>query len=298
MNEYGIVYENVDLKKYTTLGVGGIAKYLIEVTSEKNLVSLIKYLRENNLKYYILGNGSNVILDDSFFDGVIIRVNKLNKIEVNEDVVTASCGVKLGFLNNVALQNGLVSLYFASLIPGEVGSSVMGNAGCYNHSLMEYVQSVKVLTKEGNVTNISKSEIKYGYRYTSLKGNIILSVTFKLEKGDPLETLKLIKENNDKRLATQPLDTKNVGSIFKNPEGYSAGKLIDDLGLKGYHIGDAYVSDKHANFIVNKGNATYLDVLNLISYIKLNVFENYKISLEVEPKIVSWSNLWKRLKRK
>ncbi len=291
MNEYGIVYENVDLKKYTTLGVGGIAKYLIEVTSEKNLVSLIKYLRENNLKYYILGNGSNVILDDSFFDGVIIRVNKLNKIEVNEDVVTASCGVKLGFLNNVALQNGLVSLYFASLIPGEVGSSVMGNAGCYNHSLMEYVQSVKVLTKEGNVTNISKSEIKYGYRYTSLKGNIILSVTFKLEKGDPLETLKLIKENNDKRLATQPLDTKNVGSIFKNPEGYSAGKLIDDLGLKGYHIGDAYVSDKHANFIVNKGNATYLDVLNLISYIKLNVFENYKISLEVEPKIVSWSNL-------
>lgn len=291
MNEYGIVYENVDLKKYTTLGVGGIAKYLIEVTSENNLVSLIKYLRENNLKYYILGNGSNVILDDSFFDGVIIRVNKLNKIEVNEDVVTASCGVKLGFLNNVALQNGLVSLYFASLIPGEVGSSVMGNAGCYNHSLMEYVQSVKVLTKDGNVTNISKSEIKYGYRYTSLKDNIILSVTFKLEKGDPLETLKLIKENNDKRLATQPLDTKNVGSVFKNPEGYSAGKLIDDLGLKGYHIGDAYVSDKHANFIVNKGNATYLDMLNLINYIKLKVFENYKISLEVEPKIISWSNI-------
>lgn len=291
MNEYGIVYENVDLKKYTTLGVGGIAKYLIEVTSENNLVSLIKYLRESNLKYYILGNGSNVILDDSFFDGVIIRVNKLNKIEVNEDVVTASCGVKLGFLNNVALQNGLVSLYFASLIPGEVGSSVMGNAGCYNHSLMEYVQSVKVLTKDGNVTNISKSEIKYGYRYTSLKDNIILSVTFKLEKGDPLETLKLIKENNDKRLATQPLDTKNVGSVFKNPEGYSAGKLIDDLGLKGYHIGDAYVSDKHANFIVNKGNATYLDMLNLINYIKLKVFENYKISLEVEPKIISWSNI-------
>ena len=174
----------------------------------------------------------------------------------------------------------------------------MGNAGCYNHSLMEYVQSVKVLTNEGNITNISKSEIDYGYRYTSLKGNIILSVTFKLEKGDPLETLKLIKENNDKRMASQPLDTKNVGSIFKNPEGFSAGKLIDDLGLKGYHINDAYVSEKHANFIVNKGNATYLDILNLINYIKLKVFEHYKISLEVEPKIISWSNLWKRLKRK
>ena len=168
MNEYGIVYENVDLKKYTTLGVGGITKYLIEVTSENNLVSLIKYLKDNKIKYYILGNGSNVILDDSYFDGVIIRVNKLNKIEVNDDLVTASCGVKLGFLNNIALQHGLVSLYFASLIPGEVGASVMGNAGCYNHSLMEYVQSVKVLTNEGNITNISKSEIDYGYRYTSL----------------------------------------------------------------------------------------------------------------------------------
>ena len=220
MNEYGIVYENVDLKKYTTLGVGGIAKYLIEVTSENNLVSLIKYLKDNKIKYFILGNGSNVILDDSYFDGVIIRVNKLNKIEVNDDLITASCGVKLGFLNNIALQHGLVSLYFASLIPGEVGASVMGNAGCYNHSLME-----------------------------------------------------------------------NVDSIFKNPEGFSAGKLIDDLGLKGYHINDAYVSEKHANFIVNKGNATYLDILNLINYIKLKVFEHYKISLEVEPKIISWSNL-------
>ena len=290
MNEYGIVYENVDLKKYTTLGVGGIAKYLIEVTNENNFVSLIKYLKENKIKYYILGNGSNVILDDSFFDGAIIRVNKLNKLEINDNLVTASCGVKLGLLNNVALQNGLVSLYFASLIPGEVGSSVMGNAGCYNHSLMEYVQSVKVLNENG-VVIIPKSEIEYGYRYTSLKGNIILSVTFKLEKGEPLETLKLIKENNDKRLATQPLNEKNVGSIFKNPEGYSAGKLIDDLGLKGYNIGDAYVSEKHANFIVNKGHATYLEVLELINYIKLKVFEHYKISLEVEPIIVCWSNL-------
>ncbi len=290
MNEYGIVYENVDLKKYTTLGVGGIAKYLIEVTNENNFVSLIKYLKENKIKYYILGNGSNVILDDSFFDGVIIRVNKLNKLEINDNLVTASCGVKLGLLNNVALQNGLVSLYFASLIPGEVGSSVMGNAGCYNHSLMEYVQSVEVLNENG-VVIIPKSEIEYGYRYTSLKGNIILSVTFKLEKGEPLETLKLIKENNDKRLATQPLNEKNVGSIFKNPEGYSAGKLIDDLGLKGYNIGDAYVSEKHANFIVNKGHATYLEVLELINYIKLKVFEHYKISLEVEPIIVCWSNL-------
>lgn len=291
MNEYGNVYENIDLKKYTTFGIGGKAKYLIEVTNENNFVSLIKYLKKQNIKYFILGNGSNVILDDNFFDGVIIKLDKLNKIEVNDNIITASCGVKLGFLNNIALQNELVSLYFASLIPGQVGASVMGNAGCYNHDLMEYVKSVKVLDENENIRIIPKSEIKYGYRYTSLTGNIILSVTFELEKGDPIKILKLIKENNDKRLASQPLEEKNVGSIFKNPNGFAAGKLIDDLGLKGYHIGGAYVSEKHANFIVNKNNATTADVLNLINFIKLKVYENYKINLEVEPKIILWSNL-------
>ena len=291
MNEYGNVYENIDLRKYTTFGIGGNAKYLIEVSNENNFVSLIKYLKKQHIKYFILGNGSNVILDDNFFDGVIIKLDKLNKIEVNDNIVTASCGVKLGFLNNVALQNGLVSLYFASLIPGQVGASVLGNAGCYNHDLMEYVKSVKVLDENENIRIIPKSEIKYGYRYTSLTGNIILSVTFELEKGDPIKTLKLIKENNDKRLASQPLEEKNVGSIFKNPDGFVAGKLIDDLGLKGYHIGGACVSEKHANFIVNKNNATTADVLNLINFIKLKVYENYKINLEVEPKIILWSNL-------
>lgn len=290
MNEYGTVKENVSLKDYTTFKIGGICKYLIEVNNKNSLIKLIDYLKNNNLKYYILGNGSNVILDDNYFDGVIIKLNKLNKISINDNFVTAECGVKLGFLNNVCLQNGLVSLSFASLIPGEVGASIKGNAGCYNKELLNYVYSVEVLDNNGNVKNILKSDIKYGYRFTDIEG-LILSATFILEKGDPILTLREMKENNDKRLISQPLDMPSVGSIFKNPENMSAGKLIDDLGLKGYHINDAYISEKHANFIVNKGNASFDDVIKLINYIILKVQENYGITLEVEPKIVWWDKL-------
>ena len=290
MNEYGTIKENVSLKDYTTFKIGGTCKYLIEANNKNSLIKLIDYLKNNNLKYYILGNGSNVILDDNYFDGVIIKLNKLNKISINDNFVTAECGVKLGFLNNVCLQNGLVSLSFASLIPGEVGASIKGNAGCYNKELLNYVYSVEVLDNNGNVKNILKSDIKYGYRFTDIEG-LILSATFILEKGDPILTLKEMKENNDKRLISQPLDMPSVGSIFKNPENMSAGKLIDDLGLKGYHINDAYISEKHANFIVNKGNASFDDVIKLIDYIIFKVKEKYGVTLEVEPKIVWWNKL-------
>lgn len=290
MNEYGTIKENVSLKDYTTFKIGGTCKYLIEVNNKNSLIKLIDYLKNNNLKYYILGNGSNVILDDNYFDGVIIKLNKLNKISINDNFVTAECGVKLGFLNNVCLQNGLVSLSFASLIPGEVGASIKGNAGCYNKELLNYVYSVEVLDNNGNVKNILKSDIKYGYRFTDIEG-LILSATFILEKGDPILTLKEMKENNDKRLISQPLDMPSVGSIFKNPENISAGKLIDDLGLKGYHINDAYISEKHANFIVNKGNASFDDVIKLIDYIIFKVKEKYGVTLKVEPKIVWWNKL-------
>lgn len=290
MNEYGTIKENVSLKDYTTFKIGGTCKYLIEVNNKNSLIKLIDYLKNNNLKYYILGNGSNVILDDNYFDGVIIKLNKLNKISINDNFVTAECGVKLGFLNNVCLQNGLVSLSFASLIPGEVGASIKGNAGCYNKELLNYVYSVEVLDSNGNIKNILKSDIKYGYRFTDIEG-LILSATFILEKGDPILTLKEMKENNDKRLISQPLDMPSVGSIFKNPENMSAGKLIDDLGLKGYHINDAYVSEKHANFIVNKGSASFDDVIKLIDYLIFKVKEKYGVTLKVEPKIVWWNKL-------
>lgn len=289
MNEFGSVLENVDLKNYTTFKIGGIVRYLVIPENENKLILLINYLKENNIKYFILGNGSNVILDDSFFDGAIILLNKLNKVEINGNFVTASSGVKLGYLNNICLQHGLTSLIFASLIPGCIGASVMGNAGCYNHDLMEFVYSVRTLI-DNKVVEIKKSEIEYGYRFTNIKG-IILSVTFLLEKGDVEKALKIMKENNKKRILSQPLNEPCVGSIFKNPDNISAGKLIDDLNLKGFHIGGAYISEKHANFIVNRKHATFKDVIDLINYTKEKVYDKYGILLEVEPKIIYWSNL-------
>ena len=288
MNEYGEVLENVDLKKYTTFGIGGKCKYLINVYNQNSLINLIKYLNVNKIKYYCLGSGSNVILDDSFFDGVIIKFNKLNKITINDTLVTSECGTKLGMLNNVCLQNGLISLAFLSMIPGEVGSSVIGNVGCYGHEIMDYVQSVKVLTKDCEIKTFAKSEIKYTYRNTDLRDYIVLEVTFKLEKGDQFEALNQMKKWNDERISKQPLDKKSVGSIFKNPGNDSAGRLIESAGLKGYEIGGAKVSEKHANFIVNENNASFNDVISLIEYIQKTVFEKYNISLEPEPIIVRW----------
>ncbi|MBE6148841.1 MAG: UDP-N-acetylmuramate dehydrogenase [Firmicutes bacterium] len=292
MKQYGEVIENADLRNYSTLGVGGIVKYLVKPNTENDLCNLIKELRKENIKYIILGNGSNVIIDDTYFDGVVIRLDNLKEITFEDNEVTASCGVMLPMLVNVCLQKSYVSLAFASMIPGTVGGSVVGNAGAYGHEIMEYVKSVKVLDKEGNIITLQRDNISYGYRYTSLKDKyIILSATFILENGDPIKELEEIRERNEKRIATQPIEKKNVGSIFRNPEGTSSGKLIDELGLKGYQVGGAKISEKHANFIVNENNATFEDVINLINLIKDRVKENYDINLVAEPTIIRWEEV-------
>ena len=292
MKRYGEVLENEDLKKYSTFGIGGTTKYLVKPNDEKSLIDLIKYLKNNNIKYYILGNGSNVIIDDNYFDGVIIKLDNLKSIEVEGNLVTASAGVMMPMLVNVCLQKSLTSLAFASMIPGTVGGCIVGNAGAYGHEVMEYVKEVKVLDREGNIKILNKDNISFGYRYTTLKDKyLVLSVTFILETGDPIKELSEIRERNEKRMATQPLDKKNVGSIFRNPEGTSAGMLIDQLGLKGYQIGGAKISEKHANFIVNENSAKFNDVVSLINFIKDKVKEKYEIDLVTEPVIIKWEEV-------
>ncbi len=292
MKEYGEVLENVSLKDYSSIKIGGNCKYLIKPYDIEHLIDLINYLKNNNIKYYVLGNGTNVILDDSYFDGVIIKLDNLKSIHYDDNVVTCESGVSLPFFVKDTLNKGYTSLGFASMIPGTVGGAVVGNAGCYSHEIMEYVKSVTVLNRYNEVITIDKNDISFGYRYTSLKGKyIILSTTFILNKGNVALELHQIQANNEKRINTQPLNYPNVGSIFRNPEGYSAGKLIDDLGLKGYRIGDAQISEKHANFIVNLGSATFEDVISLIDYIKAKVKETYDIDLICEPEIIRWSNL-------
>lgn len=290
MDKYGIVLENVSLKNLSTINIGGTAKYLVRPYSYVDLTKLLDYLKENNMKYYILGNASNVLLDDSYFDGVIIKLDEFNTIDIDGNIVTAGAGVMLPKLVNVCLQKELVSLAPFSMIPGTVGGSVVGNAGSYGHEIMEYVKEVKLIDKDNKIKTLTKDNISFGYRYTSLKDNyIVLSVTFICEKGNPIEVLSDIGTRNEKRKDTQPLDKPSVGSIFRNPDDIAAGRLIEELGLKGTKVGGAVVSEKHANFIINDGDATFDDVIKLIDKIKKEAKEKRNIDLVCEPTIVRWN---------
>lgn len=292
MNNVGEVLNNVNLQDFTSLKIGGHAKYLVKPHNKEELRNLLKYIKDNHVKFIILGHGTNVIIDDRDFDGIVIKLEYFKDLTFNGNEVTAGSGVSLAFLSKMTLDNGFVSLSFASMIPGNVGGSVVGNAGCYGHEIMEFVKNVEVLDQDLNIVTLDRSDLSYGYRYTSLKGKyIVLNVTFALSKGDVDAAREEIKQNNAKRIATQPLDQKNVGSIFRNPENASVGKMIDDLQLKGYTIGGAKVSDKHANFIINTGNATFEDIVSLIEYIRMEVKKAYQIDLVVEPTIIKWDNL-------
>ncbi|MBR4231464.1 MAG: UDP-N-acetylmuramate dehydrogenase [Bacilli bacterium] len=292
MNNVGEVLNDVDLKNYTSLKIGGHAKYLVKPRNIGELQNLLEYIHENNMKYLVLGNGTNVILDDSDFNGIIIKLDYFKDIVFCENEVTVGSGVSLAFLSKTTLNNGFVSLGFASMIPGNVGGSVVGNAGCYGHEIMEFVKSVEVMDKNGEIFVIDRKDISYGYRYTSLKDKyIVLNVVFTLSKGDVNAAYEEIIQNNAKRMETQPLNYHNVGSVFRNPENASAGKMIDDLKLKGYTIGGAKVSDKHANFIINNDNASFKDFVDLINHVKKEVKDAYQIDLVVEPSIIKWDKL-------
>ena len=292
MKEFGEVLENVSLKKYTSLGIGGNAKYLIKVENKIKLIALLNYLNSRKIKFFILGNGTNTIFEDNNFDGVVIKLDNFNNISFSDNLVHVESGVSLPLLVQKCLDNGYVNLAFASNIPGSVGGATIGNAGCYNHEIMEYVKSVEVLDYEGNYKIIDKNDISFGYRYTSLKNKfIVLGVNIILEKGDVQLAQNLIEENRLKRINSQPLNEKNVGSVFRNPENASAGKLIDDLNLKGTRRGDAMISEKHANFFVNKNNASFKDYIELINITKKKVKDEYNVDLVLEPTVVIWDEI-------
>ena len=290
MNKYGEVLENVDLKSYNTYGISVIAKYVVKPYDVSNLKSLINYLKENNIKYIVFGNGSNIIIPDHDYDGVIIKLDHLNKIDYQDNTVKVESGVKLNHLVDDCLDHEYGNLFFLAGIPGTVGGAVVQNAGAYNHAIFDYLVSVEVLDNN-EVKTIYKDSIKYGYRYTEFKekkGIIILSCTFILEKCDVLETKKIIKENLEKRANTQPLKYRNAGSVFKNPQGDSAGRIIDELGLKGLAVGGAKVSDVHSNFIINFNSCKSSDIIELINKIKKIVKDKKGIDLELEQEIINW----------
>jgi len=289
LNKYGEVLVDVSLESYNTYGIKTSTKYLIKPNNLEDLKELVKYLNESNIKYYVLGKGSNVILPDNKFNGVIISLENLKRLEINENIVEVEAGIVLGTFVMECINHSLGGLEYLAGIPGTLGGALYGNAGVKDSCIYDYLENITIL-KNNEIITINKNNIDYSYRNTMFKETnaIILGATFKLYKDDENKLKEIVKENRIKRLNSQPLEYKNAGSVFKNPEGDYAGRLIESLGLKGYTIGGAQISERHANFIVNVANATGSDIRNLIKYIKDKVYEAYKIELELEQIIIDW----------
>ena len=283
------MYEDVSLKKYNTYRLDVKCDYLVFPKDIDEVVKLISFLKENNYKYLVLGNGSNVIFKNNRYNGVVIKLSKLDKIEFDGDKVVVGAGVALSKLANMAINNSLSGLEFSVSIPGEIGASVSMNAGAYNESFSDVFVSAKVLTPKLEIRELTNEDMDFSYRNSFIKKNkdyIVLEVVLKLKPGNKEEMNAVIEKRFEKRKATQPLEYPSAGSVFRNPEGMYAGKLIEDANLKGYSIGGAMISDMHANFIVNKDNATGEDIINLINLAKDKVKENNNIDLYLEQVII------------
>lgn len=287
----GAVKEMVSLKKYTTYKVGGVAKVLVYPKDEKKLILLIKKLRDEKIKYKILGYGSNLIFSDDLYDGVLIKLDLFDKIKIKDTIITVGAGASLVKLSYMVLKEGLTGLEFASGIPGTVGGAVFMNAGAYKSDMGYIVSEVKVITPELKIKTLYNKDLNYKYRDSFLKQNpeyICLEAKIVLRHGDKKLIKELMETRKQKRLISQPLEFPSAGSVFRNPDGDFAGKLIEDCGLKGYRIGGATVSVKHANFIINDNGATGNDVKNLIDYVHDKVKERTGVDLKIEQEFVNW----------
>ena len=286
----GKIIKSPKMSEYTTYKVGGKALAIIFPDNIDKLIKLLDYLHKEKIKYKIVGNGSNLIFSDNNYEGVIIKLDEFNNLEIRDNIVNVGAGYNLIKLSLKVARLGLVGLEFASGIPGTVGGAVYMNAGAYKSDMGYVVREVKVLTPDLKIKTLYNKDMNFHYRSSFLQNNpgyICLEVKIALRKGDPNAILEIIKERKQRRIITQPLEYPSAGSVFRNPSNDFAGRLIEELGYKGKHIGGAYVSEKHANFIINKNNnATASDIKNLISEIKEKVKEKYNIDLIVEQEFV------------
>jgi len=277
------------MKNYTTYKVGGKALAIVFPNNINNLIKLLTYLKEKNIKHIIIGNGSNLIFKDEDYNGVVIKLNELDHLEINDTVVTVGAGYNLIKLCMKVAKLGLTGLEFAAGIPGTVGGAIYMNAGAYKSDMGYIVSEIKVLTPSLKIKTLYNKDLDYHYRSSFLQKNkdyICLEAKLVLKKGDASAIKSVIEERKQRRLISQPLEYPSAGSVFRNPENDFAGRIIEELGYKGKNIGGAYVSEKHANFIVNKDHAKASDVINLINEIKEKVKEKYNIDLMVEQEIV------------
>ena len=284
--------KNVSLSKHTTYKVGGIAKLMVYPKNVDCLIKLLKLLKTHEIKFKVLGLGSNVLFSDNVFDGVIIRLSELDNLEFfGKNKIRVGAGYSLMKLSLLAAKKGLAGLEFASGIPGTVGGAVFMNAGAYKSDMGYVVTEVKVLTPELKIITLENKEMNFHYRTSFLQthpGYICLEAVLKLTKGDKNALDEVIKERRQRRMESQPLEYPSAGSVFRNPEGMFAGKLIEDLGLKGKTIGGAMVSEKHANFIINYKKAKGSDIKKLIELVHDKVLEEYNVDMKIEQEFVNW----------
>ncbi|MCG8538576.1 MAG: UDP-N-acetylmuramate dehydrogenase [Clostridia bacterium] len=277
------------MKNHTSFKIGGPADLLIIPESIDDIVFAVNYCREKNMKYHIIGNGSNLLISDRGIRGVVIKIaENFNNVIIEENRVKAQAGILLSKLFKLVMRESLGGFEFASGIPGTLGGAVAMNAGAYGGEMKDVVIGVTVLDSDGRVIYLDREELKFGYRKSFIqeKDYIVLEVDMELNKGD-LEKIKSITDDLTKRRTSkQPLHLPSAGSTFKRPTGYYAGKLIQDSGLKGVRIGDAQISEMHSGFIVNLGNATFDDVYNLIKLTQKVVKDKYDVELETEVKII------------
>lgn len=287
--EEGINKENIlldePMNKHTSFKTGGNATIFVKAYSVEEIKSILKISKENNIPLFVLGNGTNLLVKDEGYRGIILQI-KLEDINVDGTKVTVQSGVKNATLSKKLLDNSLTGFEFAAGIPGTIGGAIKMNAGAYGGEMKDIIEEVTYLDYDGNVHTIKNEECEFEYRHSRFfdEKGIIVSAKLKLEKGEKEEIQEKMNELAMQRKEKQPLEYPNAGSTFKRGENYITAKLIDECGLKGYSIGGAQVSEKHAGFIINKGNSTSKDILELIEYVKTKVKEKTgeDIKLEIE----------------
>ncbi len=273
------------MKKHTTFRIGGPADIFITPEDESQFLAAVRLCRQEGMPYYILGNGSNLLVSDSGYRGAVIETEKaLSRLEADGETLKAGAGILLSVLAKEALRLSLTGLESASGIPGTLGGGVVMNAGAYGFELKDVLESVRLLDREGNVRTVPAGELKLGYRYSMIPetGSIVLEAALRLKKGDPEAIRARMEELAAQRKSKQPLEYPSAGSTFKRPEGYFAGKLIDDAGLRGFQVGGAQVSEKHCGFVINRGDATAEDVMELCRQVQEKVFQKFGVRMDME----------------
>ena len=276
---------NEPMSGHTTFRIGGPAKYLVEPEDTEQLVQVLKLLRAEKEPYFILGNGSNLLVSDEGYDGVVVKIGPaMSRIQVEGSRITVGAGALMSQVARAALEHGLAGLEFASGIPGTLGGGIVMNAGAYGGELSQVVRQVTVLTREGDIRVMDNAAMDFGYRYSVVKKEdlIVTEIVMELQNGDKVKIKDTMDDLAVRRREKQPLEYPSAGSTFKRPEGYFAGELIMKAGLRGYQVGGARVSDKHCGFVVNMGGATAKDVHTVITDVQDKVKEVFGVDLEPE----------------